>query len=125
MRGIDEDALICDFAQYYSVFDIDLLELGMAATLACGLPEDSRIMKAVNGNRPDGEKVHRLAVLDALRSIEFALWQTHSKKKLQRPESLLEKLLNTGREKEKELKGVNSAEEFEKVRTRIIQGTQA
>ena len=45
----DEDALICDFAQYYHVLDWRSLPLRLAATLAAGLPEDSRSMMKASG----------------------------------------------------------------------------
>lgn len=47
MIYLDEDALICDLAETYHVFDYRSLPLRMAATLAAGLRDTSRIkMKA-------------------------------------------------------------------------------
>lgn len=44
---LDEDALICDFAETYHVFDYKALPLNLAATLACGLRRDSRSKMAL------------------------------------------------------------------------------
>lgn len=48
MIALDEDALICDFAETYHIYDLFSLPVEYAAILACGLRDDSRIkMKAV------------------------------------------------------------------------------
>ena len=49
----DEDALICDFAETYHIYDIYQLPVLYVATLAIGLKHDSRIMLAVNGLKVD------------------------------------------------------------------------
>ena len=51
----DEDALICDFAQYYHVLDWHALPLRLAATLAAGLPETSRSLRKAAGRTVDFE----------------------------------------------------------------------
>lgn len=43
MIATDEDALICDFAEVYNIYDIYGLPVEYAATLANGLRDDSRI----------------------------------------------------------------------------------
>lgn len=53
MAAADEDALRCDFAQVYRVLDFRRLPLRTAAVLACGLPEDSRIIRKLSGSRID------------------------------------------------------------------------
>ena len=45
----DEDALICDLAQYYQVFDWRRLPLRTAATLTDGLPVTSRTKTRMAG----------------------------------------------------------------------------
>lgn len=42
----DEDALICDFAETYQIYDYRSLPLRLVATLAAGLRENSRIKSA-------------------------------------------------------------------------------
>lgn len=53
MIALDEDALICDFAETYHVYDFYALPVNYAAVLACGLKADSRIMMAINGLKVD------------------------------------------------------------------------
>ena len=49
MVALDEDALICDFAETYKVYDYRRLPVEYAATLACGLRENSRIKMLQSG----------------------------------------------------------------------------
>lgn len=122
MRAAHGDALICDFAQYYHVHGLDSLPLHTAATLAWGLPMESRTVREMTGNRPGTDKVFMAAVLDSVRSMEFAVYQSHSKKKLKRPQSVLKRLLGIeeagGRD---EVKGFDTAEEFNAAWERLAQ----
>ena len=113
MRATEEDALICDFAQYYHIYDIDALDIKTAATLACGLPAESRTIKKLCDGLPDPEKIYRLSFLDALSRIEFAIWQTHTKRRLNKPESKVAKLLEQDDDTHQEVKGFSTPEEFE------------
>lgn len=45
----DEGALICDFAEYYQIFDYKALPLRTVATLATGLRAESRTMGRIAG----------------------------------------------------------------------------
>lgn len=49
MIALDEDALICDFAETYRILDMKQLPVDLAATLAVGLRDDSRIKLKLNG----------------------------------------------------------------------------
>ena len=119
MVAEDEPAVICDFLQYYHVMDYRSLSVQRAAILACGLPEQSRIAKHLRGDRPDPEKLYKYAVLDTLKNINWAIYQAHSREEIERPESLVEKLLNKNKEGNsqeghQEVKGFSTPEEFNK-----------
>ncbi len=49
MLALDEDAVICDFAETYHVLDFWALPVPLLATLASGLGEDSRIKMKMAG----------------------------------------------------------------------------
>ena len=49
MIAADEDALICDFAETYHIYDMRKMSVPYIATLATGLKNNSRIMMSVNG----------------------------------------------------------------------------
>ena len=53
MIATDKDALICDFAESYHIYDMRQFPVLYIATLAKGLRHDSRIMMAVNGLKVD------------------------------------------------------------------------
>lgn len=113
----DEDALICDFAETYRIYDWRALPLLTAARLACGLKEDSRIIRAFTGQRAATKDILLAAILDR---TSLLLWaQTEdAKKNRNRPESVLEKLLGI----ESRTKGAVFAdgEEFEKAKEKIL-----
>lgn len=117
MRALDEDALICDFAETYHILDFKALPVRLQATLACGLRENSRIKMRMTGAKLSLENTLAAASLDAL---EFIAWTKteDAEKGLNRPESVLGKL--TGEEEEKAIKSFSSADEFEKKRREIL-----
>lgn len=49
MIDLDEDALICDLAETYQIYDYRSLPLRTVATLAAGLRDDSRIKLKASG----------------------------------------------------------------------------
>lgn len=71
----DEDALICDFAQYYHVLSWRSLPLRLAATLAAGLPEDSRSLMRVHGRTVPFSTELQAYAADRLTQV---VWWLHS-----------------------------------------------
>lgn len=53
MIALDEDALICDFAEYYHIYNIFDYPADYIATLAIGLRDNSRIKLKLLGLRVD------------------------------------------------------------------------
>lgn len=51
MIAKDEDALICDLAETYRIFDYRSLPLKTVATFSVGLRENSRIKMSLGGGR--------------------------------------------------------------------------
>ena len=49
MIALDEDALICDFAETYHIYDMYKLPVLYVATLAAGLRDNSRIRMKASG----------------------------------------------------------------------------
>lgn len=49
MVRTDRNALVCDFAQYYNIYDLGLLPVKTVATLAAGLGVESRIKTKMYG----------------------------------------------------------------------------
>ena len=116
MRARNEDALICDFAETYHVFDYMALPARTAATLAAGLPPDSRIKRELTGQKQTTEIMLLAAITDALNTLVwFKTEDGH--KGINRPTSILRELTD---EKE-QVVAFDSIEEYEAARARIME----
>ena len=109
MAAADEDALRCDFAQVYRVLDFRRLPLRTAAVLACGLPEESRIIRKLSGSRIDVTTALLARIFDA---VAILAWQNteDGHKGRNPPKSLFEKLM--GSDDTEHPKGFASAADF-------------
>lgn len=116
MIRLDEDALICDFAETYHIYDYRSLPLKLAATLSAGLREDSRI-KMRMADAPVTQDTLLLAMIAD--RIEYFRYSFASKGKRE-PLSLVELLCSKDKKKKKNVVGFKSAEDFEAARRRII-----
>lgn len=120
MIKTDEDALICDFAEYYKIYDYRALPVRFAATLACGLRDNSRIKKALSGTSYDTDTLLLAAAVDRL----SLLWWAKTKDGqdgVSAPASVLSLLLGE-EENESDAMAFVSGDEFEKTRKNIIAG---
>lgn len=66
MLSADEDALICDLAETYGIFDYRALPARTLATLAVGLREDSRIKMHIIGAKIPRKDLLLAAIVDRL-----------------------------------------------------------
>lgn len=119
MAARDEDALVCDMAETYHIFDYRALPLFLAARLACGLREDSRSKMRLAGNRIELRDALLAAILDR---VSFLTWaQTRDgQKNRNRPASILDRLMHEPDERETPVVYAGG-EEFEKARKQILQ----
>lgn len=63
---LDEDALICDFAETYHVFDYRALPASLAATLAVGLRDNSRIKMRISDRKASIDTIILAGIMDRL-----------------------------------------------------------
>ena len=99
MITTDEDALICDFAETYGVFDYRRLPARTAATLAAGLRDNSRIKMKMAGLNTPPERILEASIADRLGLLVWMQTKDGRKGK-KKPKSILEALLNSSTEKE-------------------------
>lgn len=123
MIKTDEDALICDLAETYQIYDYRRLPARRVAVFSVGLRADSRIyMKMTGRNIPDDIFLKAL-IADRLTTL---VWfkTADGQKNRKRPESLVASLLGeTQRQKaRKEAKVFSSGESFMEYRRKIIGG---
>ena len=115
MVGLDEDALTCDFAEVYHVFDWRALPVKTAATLAMGLGPDSRIMRKLSGVPITMQTLLLATIADALHVL---VWQKtkDGAKGHNRPILIAEKLL----EVQSDDPGFDTVEDFRKWRDTML-----
>lgn len=109
MIALDEDALLCDMAETYHIYNIYEMPVMFVATLANGLRSDSRIMMAAAGLKVD-IKTLLLAHIADNTAIEMWFHSEDGQKNQNRPPSMLKTL--TGIKTEEP--GFDSGEDFEK-----------
>lgn len=115
MVKVDENALICDLAETYHIYDYKQIAPQKVAIFAIGLREDSRIKMKMSGQKYDNQTIMIGEVIDRL---SFLVWaQTkNASKGINRPKPFLGDVF----EKEKEISAFNSGKDFDEERQRIL-----
>lgn len=99
MITADEEALICDFAETYGIYDYRKLPLKTAAILASGLRDNSRIKIKLSGLNAAPEMILNAAIADRAGMLVWMQSKDGAKNR-NRPASILDKILNPEKEKE-------------------------
>lgn len=111
MISANEDALICDLAEVYGIFEYRALPVPLLATLSVGLGEKSRIKKYMSEEKTDKKTMLLAAIVDRL-SLLVWLQTEDGKNGTNRPESVLNAILGIVPE-ESQVEGYETGEEFE------------
>ena len=114
----DEEALICDFAETYGIYDYKRLPLTTAAIFASGLRENSRIKMKMSGVNVSFDTVLSAAIADRIGLIAW-MNSKDGARGANRPDSILDKLINPNNPRSNVL-SFDSAEEFEEEKRRIL-----
>lgn len=115
MLAADPDALICDLAETYHVFDMWALPVPLLATLASGLRDQSRIKMKIAG-------LTYLPMEFVLPQIYDAMIMLFADKKARGRAKRLTDVMTKPRANSEKLKGFDTAEEFDAWRNSIIKG---
>jgi hypothetical protein len=75
MIELDEDALICDLAETYHIFDYKSLPPKTVATLAAGLRDESRIKLRAAGVPVALETIILAAIADRIDSLRYGFFK--------------------------------------------------
>lgn len=108
-----EDLLICDFAQFYHIFDYRELQPSLAATLAMGLPEESRIKKKITGVSLTLDQMLLALILD---DFNFYIW-SRRRRKGPKPKNVFQMLTKPEKPKD-ELMSFRTPDAYEAWRAR-------
>ncbi len=118
MISIDKDALECDLAETYHIFEMKELPLKKVALFSVGLRNNSRIKTKMLGLNQSFETTLLAKITDEL---SISNWIKSGAKKDQKPSLILPKLLNIKEKREeKEVNGYVTVKEFERERQAIL-----
>ena len=121
MIKLDEDALICDLAETYRIYDYRQLPPVRVAVFACGLRDDSRIKMKASGQSVPIDTLLLAGISDRLSTLVWFQTEDGQKGK-NRPISLIDLLTNRKTESSKDVIIFNSGEDFNRQRERLLKG---
>lgn len=121
MIKLDEDALICDLAETYQIYDYRQLPLERVAVFSCGLRDNSRIKMKLNEQIIPIESMLLAGLSDKLTMLLWAKTEDGQKGK-NRPPLILDSF-NQKDKNQKDTVVFSSGEDFEQTRRKLL--TQA
>lgn len=110
MLDIDQDALTCDLAETYHIYDLKELPLRKVALFSCGLRENSRIKQKMANSKVSFETLILANINDMLAKM------------LGIPSSIVDKLIDDENKKDDIVTSFDNADEFEKAKKEILEG---
>ncbi len=115
MIARNEDALVCDLAETYHIYDYKKLPVKQAAVFAVGLPQESRIKMEMTGQKFTAETLLLAGIAD---SLNILVWMKtkDGKSGRNRPKSILKELT----EEKEEYQEFDSIEAYEAARAKIM-----
>lgn len=124
MIALDEDALICDLAETYQIYDYKQLPLNQVAVFAYGLRDNSRIKQMMSDQIVPLETTLLASIVDRL-SLSLWLQTKDGQKGVNRPKSIVDQLTKQDKEErdEREYLVFESGEDFENYRRLLLAKT--
>lgn len=120
MIETDEDALICDLAETYHIYNYRSLPALLVATFSVGLRDDSRIKMKMNDMEHSFDRMLLAGILDKLAMLVWMQSQDGTNG-VNKPISVLQKLLGEETSEDKDIISFDSPDSFEFERQRIIE----
>lgn len=108
MISLDEDALICDLAETYQIYDYRSLPVRLVATLAAGLRDNSRIKLLAAGCPVSQDTILLASIADRIEAFRYSF-----AKDPKEPPSLLKLLMGEEAKERAGSMSFDSADEFE------------
>lgn len=119
MINLDEDALICDLAETYQIYDYRQLPPSRVAVFACGLRDDSRIKMKISGQLVPLDTLLLAGISDRLSTLVWFQTKDGQKGK-NRPNMLIDSLTNRKSESNDDVVVFNSGKDFVEMRNRLL-----
>lgn len=112
MMSADRDALLCDFAETYGIYDFGGLPVSTLATLAVGLRENSRIKMHMSGTVISRTDMLLAAAVDRLSLLCWA--QTEDgQRNVNQPQSVLSIILGQKIDQERQVQAYETGRDFD------------
>lgn len=112
--------MICDFAEFYQVYDYKSLPLRTAAAFFMGLRHDSRSKMSLSGQKYTLAEMMSVMIYDKLAWLQWSKTESGANG-TNMPQPLAKKLFTDGTDvSENETEGFSSAEEFEAERNKLL-----
>lgn len=112
MLKADRDALLCDLAETYRIYDLRSVPVPTLAMLAAGLRDNSRIKTSLSGGRPPRSDLLLAAAVDRLSLLVWAMSED-AKRGTNRPKSVLAALMGEEEKSSDSIIAFESACDFE------------
>lgn len=114
-----KDLILCDLAEYYHIYNYEDFDPLYIATLVCGLGGHSRLMKELSGVKYTESEIVQAKIADTLSWIAWTKTKDaeHGRNK---PQSIVESMLDIKEEKEFSHDVFNSKEEFLRAREKAL-----
>ena len=124
MIALDEDALVCDLAETYQIYDYKQLPLNEVAVFAYGLRDDSRIKQIMSNQIVPLETTLLASIVDRL-SLSLWLQTKDGQKGVNRPASIADQLIKRDKSEndDKDYLVFESGEDFENYRKALLAKT--
>lgn len=116
----DRNALLCDLAETYGIYDIKAHPPSRVALFAVGLRDNSRIKMKLSGMKVSSEL---LLLAHAVDRLSLLVWQNtkDGEKGRNKPPSIAEKILHGDSTNKRKTDGFDTPEAFWQARQRIIE----
>jgi hypothetical protein len=123
MLRTDEDALLCDFAETYHIYDLGSLPVKTVAALAFGLRDDSRIKMIMAGLKVPVNQMLLAHIADSANYIKWTKTEAAVNNPSDPPDRLLNVIMGMPQAGDsRTCKGFKTIADFEAARAKIIRG---
>lgn len=119
MIYLDRDALICDLAEYYHIYDYRTFKASYIAILAKGLPDCSRIKLKLQDREVSMDRLLWASIADACQFIAWSKTES-AQNGMNPPKSIVKAFLGETEQSNSDVMAFSSPEEFEKARAQLI-----
>lgn len=120
MINTDEDALVCDLAETYHIYDMRELPPSKVAVFSCGLRENARIKMIMSDCNMDTSNILLATCADYLGLLVWMKTE-NGQKNINRPTSLVNLILNKEEKNKTDVIGFDTPEDFEAYRKEVLE----